>query len=178
LIINYSIKNKGKVGEILLASLNNQLAKIQTRIQKQINDSLKKEVSTMVKNKISNHVALDVYVVYPNPIEYERRHFENGSLGDVKQMESTLIDDGVLKVQDNADFNHEFASMYDRGYGGVDLSKSLSENIEYGYGSMSRIWNKPRRFIKNTKEDIKDSNSHVETMKIALRKRLGNSAVK
>jgi len=161
-----------------IASLQQQLLKIQLHIQKQINDSLKKEVSTMVKEKIQKHVASDVYAVYPNPIEYERRQFENGSLGDIKQMESTLIDDGVLKVQDIADFNHEFASMYGRGYGGVDLSKSLSFNIEYGYGTLDQPWNKPRQFIKGTREDIKDSNSHVETMKNALRRRFGNSAVK
>ena len=160
-----------------IPSLQQQLAKIQAHIQKQINDSLKKEVSTMVKNKISNHVALDVYLAYPNPIEYERRHFENGSLGDIKQMESTLIDDGVLKVQDNADFNHDFASSHG-GYGDVDLSKSLSFNIEYGYGDKDSPWNEPREFITKAKEDIKDSNSHVETMKIALKKRLGSDSVK
>ena len=160
-----------------IASLQQQLLKIQLHIQKQINDSLKKEVSTMVKEKIQKHVASDVYAVYPNPIEYERRQFENGSLGDTKQTSSTLINDGVLKITDNADFNHDFASSHG-GYGDVDLSKSLSFNIEYGYGTLDQPWNKPRQFIKGTREDIKDSNSHVETMKNALRRRLGNSAVK
>ena len=104
-------------------------------------------------------------------------YFENSSLGDVKQMESTLIDDGVLKVTDNADFNHDFASSHG-GYGDVDLSKSLSYNIQYGYGDKDSPWNEPREFITKAKEDIKDSNSHVETMKNSLKKRLGNDVVK
>jgi len=157
-----------------LASLNDQLARIHAKIQKQVNDSLKKEVATHVKEKISNHVQTDVYSAYPNPIEYERRNLQNGSLGDIKQMESNLINDGVLKITDNADFNHDFASMYDRGYGDVDLSKSLAYNIEYGYGSKNQPWNEPRDFIAETKKDIKNSNSHVEVMKNALRKRLGD----
>jgi len=166
-----------KVGEILLASLNDQLLKIHTKIQKQVNDSLKKEVASHVKEKISNHVQTDVYSAYPNPIEYERRNLQNGSLGDIKQMESNLINDGVLKITDNADFNHEFASSHG-GYGDIDLSKSLSYNIEYGYGSKNQPWNEPRDFMNETKKDIKSNNSHVEVLKGALRKRLGNDMVR
>ena len=88
-------------------------------------------------------------------------------------MSSTLINDGVLEVKDNADFNHDFASNHG-GYGDVDLSKSLSYNIQYGYGDRDQPWNEPREFITETKKDIKSSNSHVEVMKNALRKRLGD----
>jgi len=160
-----------------LASLNDQLARIHTKIQKQVNDSLKKEVATHVKEKISNHVQSDVYNAYPNPVVYTRRNLQNGSLGDTEQMKSNLINDGVLEVKDNADFNHDFASEHG-GYGDIDLSKSLAYNIEYGYGSMSQPWNEPRDFINETKKDIKSNNSHVEVLKGALRKRLGNDVVR
>jgi len=88
-------------------------------------------------------------------------------------MESNLINDGVLEIKDNADFNHDFASSHG-GYGDIDLSKSLSFNIEFGYGSKNQPWNEPRNFMNETKKDIKSSNSHVEVMRNALKKRLGD----
>ena len=160
-----------------IPSLQQQLLKIHTKIQKQVNDSLQKEVSSHVKEKISNHVQTDVYNAYPNPIEYTRRNFQSGSLGDIEQMKSNLINDGVLEIKDNADFNHDFASIHG-GYGDIDLSKSLSFNIEYGYGNKEYPWNEPRDFMNETKKDIKSSNSHVEVLKGALRKRLGNDVIK
>ena len=160
-----------------MPSLADQLRIIEAKIKKQINDSLQKEVASHVKEKIQSHVATDVYNAYPNPVEYERRNLENGSLGDTKQMSSTLINDGVLEVKDNADFNHDFASNHG-GYGDIDLSKSLAYNIEYGYGSKSQPWNEPRDFIAETRKDIKNSNSHVEVMRNALRKRLGSDVIK
>ena len=156
-----------------MPSLADQLVRIHAKIQKQVNDSLKKEVASHVKDKISKHVQSDVYNAYPNPVVYTRRNLQNGSLGDVEQMESNLINDGVLKITDNADFNHDFASRHG-GYGDIDLSKSLSFNIEYGYGNKEYPWNEPRDFMNKTKKDIKSSNSHVEVMKNALKKRLGD----
>ena len=156
-----------------MASLQQQLLEIEIKLKKQVNDSLQKEVATHVKGKISNHVQTDVYSAYSNPIEYTRRNLQNGSLGDIEQMKSNLINDGVLEIKDNADFNHDFASIHG-GYGDIDLSKSLSFNIEFGYGSMSQPWNEPRDFMNETKKDIKSSNSHVEVLKGALRKRLGD----
>ena len=133
-----------------IPSLQQQLLKIHTKIQKQVNDSLKKEVASHVKEKISNHVQTDVYSAYPNPIEYERRNLQNGSLGDIKQMESNLINDGVLEIKDNADFNHDFASNHG-GYGDIDLSKSLAYNIEYGWGNKSTDFSEPRPFMMMAK---------------------------
>jgi len=141
-----------------IPSLQQQLLKIHTKIQKQVNDSLQKEVSSHVK-------------------EYTRRNFQSGSLGDIEQMKSNLINDGVLEIKDNAYFNHDFASIHG-GYGDIDLSKSLSFNIEYGYGNKEYPWNEPRDFMNETKKDIKSSNSHVEVLKGALRKRLGNDVIK
>ena len=92
-------------------------------------------------------------------------------------MGSNLINDGVLEIKDNADFNHEFASSHG-GYGDIDLSKSLAYNIEYGYSNRDQPWNEPRDFMNETKKDIKSSNSHVEVLKIALRKKLGSDVVK
>lgn len=142
------------------------LKALEAEIQKQVNSVLQKEMAEMVKEKISDHVKSDVYDVYPNPIMYERRNFHNGSLGDEERMDSYLIEDGVLEVVDNADFNHPFAYNHN-GYGGVDLDKSLAFNIEYGYGNFP--WSKARPFIENTREEIKNNNLHIKTMKSALK---------
>jgi len=137
-------------------------------IMEQVNSSLKQEMSEMVKDKISYHVKTDVYDKYPNPVMYERRDLVNGSLGDETRMNSYLIQDGVLEVVDNADFNHPFAYNHG-GYGGVDLGESLAHNIEFGYGNDP--WSKPRPFIKNTREEIGSKGLHVQTMKSALKTR-------
>lgn len=146
------------------------LKQLEQYIIQQINSSLQKEMSEMVKDKISDHVKTDVYDKYPNPVMYKRRGFIEGSLGlgDTGQMNSHLIEDGVLEVVDNADFNHSFAYNHG-GYGGVDLGESLAHNIEFGYGNDP--WSKPRPFIKNTREEIRDKGLHVQTMKSALKTR-------
>lgn len=145
-------------------------AEVEAYLTEKINSSLQKEMSEMVKDKIEEHVQTDVYDTYPNPVMYERRNFQNGSLGDIIQMDSKLISDGVLEVTDNADFNHSFAYTYG-GYGDIDISKSLTYNIEKGYGSEDMPWNEARPFIENTREEIQNSNLHSETMKKALRAR-------
>ena len=144
--------------------------KLRLMIMKKVNASLKDEMSDLVKNKIREHVKSDVYDAYTDPSIYERRYFSNGSLGDIEQMDSKLIGDGLLEVVDNADFNHDFASRYS-GYGGVDRSISLAYNIEKGYGNKSMPWNEERPFIEKTCDDIRDNHLHTEAMKKALIKR-------
>jgi len=153
------------------------LSALEAEIQKQINSVLKQEMSEMIKEKISQHVKTDVYDVYPNPIEYERRDLQNGSLGDEERMDSHLIGDGVLEVVNNNDFNHPWAYNHE-GYGDIDTNKSLTFNIEYGYGDKDTVWNKSRSFIENTREEIRSKNLHIETMKSALKTRLGIGSVK
>lgn len=146
------------------------LSALEAEIMRQVNSSLKEEMSEMVKDKISDHVKSDVYDAYPNPVMYERRGLVEGSLGlgDTEQMDSYLIQEGVLEVVNNADFNHPFAYNHG-GYGGVDLGESLAHNIEFGYGNDP--WSKPRPFIKNTREEIGSKGLHVQTMKSALKTR-------
>jgi hypothetical protein len=147
-------------------------SQIEVYLQEKLNDCLQKEVAEMVKDKISDHVKSDVYDVYRKPIEYKRRGFIEGSggLGDTEQMDSRLIQDGVLEVKNNADFNHPFAYTHG-GYGDIDLDKSLTENIEFGYGLMDAPFNQPRPFIKNTREEIRSSRLHIEILKSALKSR-------
>jgi len=155
---------------ILASKSFTSLSALQAEIMKQVNSVLQVEEAEMVKDKIEMHVQTDVYDAYPHPIMYKRRNFHSGSLGDIAHMDSHLLESGLLEVVDNADFNHPFAYKYG-GYGDIDLDKSLAENIEKGYGSMSEEWNEPRPFIKNTREEIRNSNLHTTTMKKGLQAR-------
>lgn len=148
------------------------LKQLEQYIIQQVNSSLKEEIAEMVKEKISDHVKSDVYDKHPNPVMYKRRGFIEGSLGlgDVTRMDSKLIEDGILEVVNNADFNHPFAYNHG-GYGDVDLDESLAHNIEFGYGLQDAPFNQPRPFIKNTREEIKSKGLHVQAMKSALKAR-------
>lgn len=154
----------------IMSKTFSNLKQLEQYIIQQVNSSLKQEMSEMVKEKISDHVKSDVYDVYPNPVMYERRDFVNGSLGDETRMDSHLIQNGVLEVVDNADFNHPFAYNHG-GYGDINTSKSLSYNIEMGYGSMEEDWNEPRPFVENTREEIRSKRLHTQIMKSALKAR-------
>jgi len=144
------------------------IADLNIYLKKQIIDVLNKEVATAVKDEIVMAVD-DVVYGAGDPKEYIRRGLSPSSngLGGKSQMHHTVTTDGTLTVTDNADFNHDFANNHD-GYGSVDLSKSLTENIEYGYGSKSLWYNKPRPFIAKAKENLKSNKYHIERMREGL----------
>ena len=138
-------------------------------IMAKVNSALEQEVAEMVKGKISQHTQTDVYDKY-DPVFYKRRYYDSGGLGDETRMDAKLVSDGVLQVEDNNDFNHPWAYTHD-GYGDINTNKSLSYNIEFGYGSMDEPWNKPRPFIEKTREDIQSNSLHTKTLKSALKTR-------
>ena len=144
------------------------LKELENYLQSKINDVLQHETSDAVKDEIQSSVSDTVYT--ETPTQYVRRNLKNGSLGDKNTMSSELITDGVLEVSPDADFNHQFASTHN-GYGGVNLDKSLAFNIEYGYGSKSHWYDIPRPFVEESKENLKKSKAHIESMKDGLRAR-------
>jgi len=145
-------------------------SQLEKMIMAKVNSALEQEVAEMVKGKIQEHVQEDVYNVYPNPSIYERRNLNSGSLGDIEQMDSQLIENGILEVKDNADFNHSFARKHG-GYGDINTDKSLAYNIEFGYGLQNAPYNQPRSFIEKTREEIQNNSLHTKTLKSALKTR-------
>lgn len=143
-------------------------------IQKKINDVLLDQVSDAIKDELQFNVDNVVYSAGA-PSQYIRRNLKNGSLGDKKTMNSSLLSDGTLKISPNANFNHLFANT--RGYGEVDLTKSLAFNIEYGYGSKSHWYNAPRPFVQETVNKLKDNKAHVEVLKTGLEDIFGKNNV-
>jgi len=144
------------------------LKQLEQYIQQKIDETLLDDVSETVKDELQSSVSDVVYT--KTPTEYIRRNLKNGSLGDKSTMNSELISNGVLEVSPDADFNHPFASTHG-GYGAVDLDKSLAENIEFGYGSKTHWYDIPRPFVQESKENLKKSKAHVESMRDGLIKR-------
>jgi len=158
-----------------LASLNEQLARIQAHIQKQINDSLYHEIASVTKKEIQNSIDTEIYQS-GIPSMYERRGLSgalgSGSLADPNEMDYN-VKDGVLRMVDSAERNMSYGDFPGIGY---DLSKSLAYNMEYGYGN--EWYSKPRPFLKKTIENMRESNSHVIAMRLGLQRRLGKDVVK
>jgi hypothetical protein len=145
------------------------ISELNAYLQQKINETLLTDVSEVVKDELESSVSDEVYGA-GEPKQYIRRDLKNGSLGDKNTMNSELISSGLLEVSPDADFNHPFASTHG-GYGAVDLDKSLTENIEYGYGSKTHWYDIPRPFIQESRDNLKQSQAHVECMKDGLRAR-------
>ena len=163
------------------------LKDLEKYLKEKIDNSLEKEVASMVKAVQTDHIVDDVYMAYNNvdgarkePYVYERRYFEGGLI-DRENMQSEVVD-GVLTVTNIAEANEDYkgspvtnlAGLIEEGhlghYGQYDYTKNR-DDTEWQYMS-------PRPFIANTRDDIKKNKLHVKTLKEALKRRLGNENVK
>lgn len=165
----------------------NSLAALEKYLQEQINDSLDKEMAEQVKEDISLAVLMDVYGA-GTPKRYERRAEEamgggmdkakgTGSLSDPSEMEHEVDkENNTLTVENLATFNDDFNRRKAFGNDQIDKSKSLAENIHYGYGARDEWWNESRSFM-DTASKFSETNL-VGTMEDALVKRLGRNNVR
>lgn len=160
---------------INLGKTFNSWSQIEAYLKKQIDSCLDKEVAQHVKEEQMTAIS-DVVYGAGIPSKYERRGgnpyggmgntLGTGSLGDPSEMHHT-VKNGELVVTNDAERNIDYKWA---GYG-YDTSKSLAENIVYGYGDKDEWYNEPRDFISETIKSMKESGSHVEVMKEALEKR-------
>lgn len=155
------------------------LKQLRKHIEKAISNSLENEVFEDVRETERRHVQTDVFNVY-SPKEYIRRESDEwfyNSLGKagigVKDERNIVFDpikNGVLKVENVAEFN-PVRAIRNHGPGLVTL-------IEYGHGARGIYYDypkypeylRPRPFIANTREEIKQTKSHVKAMKLGLRR--------
>jgi len=147
-------------------------AQLFAQIEAAAKDVLQKEMADAVKEKISEKADEDIYNRYPYPNQYPRRR-KNGGISDVRQMNHT-VDGLTLEVTDDADFNREFATEVG-WYGGVDLSKSLAYNLNFGYGDDE--WSEPSHFIDDARNELASSGEVREIMRKGLQERLGEGSV-
>lgn len=136
----------------------NNLSAMYAYIQEQLNDTLTEEVAETVKEEWSNSVREVVYAS-GTPIQYERRNFENGSLGDINSMSGLLVGNGILEVTNNAEAQSPLSGI------------SLSGLIEGGYGTRDTWYNEPREVVERTREELSQSGKVDEAIRVGLQKR-------
>ena len=156
------------------------LKDLEKYLKQQIDKSLKDDMAEYVKHEITASVS-DVVYGAGVPREYKRRAEDRqgymsipdgtGSLADPEVMDAT-VKDGVLEVVDNAGFNPRFDNPDDD----IDTSKSLAENIEYGYGTLKPWYRKPRPFMETARDNVEQN--MVEVMRLSLQQKLGKGNVK
>lgn len=128
-------------------------------LQTIVNEAMMNEVATIAKLEEQEHVQEDIYNS-GSPIIYKRRGFSLGSegLGDINEMESTLIDNGTIEIVNRAE---------PKAY--WDTPNSLATNIEMGYGD--EWYSVSRPFQQRTVESLEQNKKHVTALKIGLIKR-------
>lgn len=138
------------------ASTWSQLVKI---LQPIINEAMLDEVATTAKLEEQEHVQTDIYNS-GSPIFYKRRGFGLGSggLGDINEMESTLIADGTIEIVNKSEPQAPW-----------DTPNSLATNIEQGYGK--EWYSVSRPFQQRTIESLEQNKKHVTALKAGLVKR-------
>jgi len=144
-----------------LASLEQQLNLIINKIKKNVNDTLKNEISQVAKREISKSVETNVYSMY-QPSKYWRRKYSEHGLADKTNINTTLINSGELMITDDAPFNPynndgTYKPPAEEGQietGEIDMSKSLGYNIEYGWGNQNTDYSEPRPFMMMAKREL------------------------
>ena len=155
----------------------NSWSELQKAIQEKIDETLQDEVANTVKKQISESASNIVYKAY-EPTIYWRRKYTDRGLADEEIMNSNLVSSGELVVTNDAPFNpknidgtHEPEGEEPEHEKGItNMNKSLAYNIEYGWGSRSESYSKPRPFMSNAKEHLRNGKAR-EALKKGLRKR-------
>ena len=158
-----------------MPSLQQQLNLIINKIQKNVNDSLNKEMATYVKEEIMSSVSDTVYGA-GIPEYYDRRAgneyggmksaYGTGSLGDSQEMEHS-VSNGRLLVMDTALPKKP-----------ESLDMDLTTAIVRGYNDKTEWWNAPRDFIGDAVKNMKETKGFIDVMKWAMQKRMGKDVVK
>jgi len=132
-------------------------------LQPIVNEVLLDDVKDVVRDEIESS-AIEVILNAGEPIWYNRRSSTNslgsGGIADKAEMEATLIENGVVSIEDTA--------LPSRPW---NNGRTLAENLEYGYNDMTHWWDQPRPFIQQSRENLEQNKNHVRSLKNGLIKR-------
>lgn len=141
---------------------------VQNIIDKALNDKVSEEVKQVEADTIKEHV----YSVYDEPQVYKRRKNKDG-LSDKDNMISELIDVGTLEVRNET-------MAYPDITIGENPAKSINENEyltpiivnggPYDFPDYTLAYNKPRDFIKATKDNLETNKQHIDVLIKELKK--------
>lgn len=130
----------------------NNLDDLCSRLQKQINDTLKTEVAETAKEQLSEAVHKSVYNTYV-PEHYKRRA-DNGGLSDRTNFNISEADNSVIITND---------TPLDNG----NTAYRLDDIVVNGMGYMPF----PRDFYSEAAENISETNTLTAIMKEGLKRR-------
>lgn len=133
-------------------------------LQKKINESLVEDVAPVVKSIMGDEVQNTVYSVY-QPKMYERR-FNDGGLLDEENYHAELIENGTVAITNDTPINDIYG-----GDDSMSLTQQVIEGVGYTYGNGTEPYAQPRDFMEATREDLHQTNAHVEALKTGLKKR-------
>lgn len=124
------------------------LKQLEAAINKKIANALKNEVATTVKKVMREKVYDEVYSVY-NPKVYDRQ-MDDGGLSDIDNMESNMINDNTLTVENiRHDGNRNVAQIVESGEGYL---------YDFEYNGVARP------FTEATREELKNTNEHIYSL--------------
>jgi hypothetical protein len=140
-------------------------------LKKYIDESLKSVVKENVKNEIittiKEHIDSDVYDVYPNPEEYERKHYlENSLVGKTFETSNGV---GLIVEHDESKMNYYSVVSGDKVSG-----NAVASWIEHG--QIHPLWGDDyayldeRPYMSNSKEELIQENVIPHVMKKHLKK--------
>jgi len=151
----------------------NNLKDLRKILEKKIEDSLEKEVTNTIRDVMLENIEETVYDTY-EPFQYDRRHEKEG-LSDPSNIGGVIVN-GELQV-----FNATAGNSYISNNGNYSISQNtgqyLAPIIEYGQGydfsseNGDKGYEKPRPFVENTREELKQTKEHVKALKRGLKNR-------
>lgn len=143
-----------------MASIEEQLKRIERQLQPVIDQVLKKQVAEVVVAEVGRSVKKNVYDVY-DPIRYKR----TGKLANPDYIPSELVSNGLLRVYSDRPAE----------YSGIEKYDTVAEVITYGEGY---TWGEnlgrkigPRPFIDPAVETLAKNKEHVKAMQKGLREK-------
>ncbi|MWV44974.1 hypothetical protein GRF59_15230 [Paenibacillus sp. HJL G12] len=130
------------------------MKQLESLIKKKVSNALMTDVAPRAKNTMKEKIDDCVYSVY-SPTMYEREK-ENGGLTDDANILISLIGDTTLSVESHR----------------MDGDRNVSEIVESGVGYQYDFeYNgRPRRFTEATREELRDTGSHIAALYSGLKK--------
>lgn len=163
-----------------MAKVCKNMKELEKELLNRINIALDEDVADVVKNVMTDHILQDVYDARPEGA-YVRRYNQSGNdinspfddtdntgLLDPNTIIATIDGDGGLKVE-NVTLGSKYYYKDGEKKTSQNAGKPIAEVIETGEGyDIANI--KPRPFMENTAEDIKEHNYHIQALKDGLKK--------
>ncbi|MDD3150130.1 MAG: hypothetical protein PHR82_09055 [Endomicrobiaceae bacterium] len=143
------------------------LAELEAYIQKKINETLMDEVATGVRETMQETIDEDVYRRYA-PVKYVRRN----ELGNIENIKAELEGAGVLAVMNIAPPNNSVLGTAYTDYGGTSFARWVNDGLVPNiFNDKHYVWEDPAHFMEDTKDDLENSHTVKNKMKIGLTKR-------